>query len=186
MVRALAAARDHELEIDRAAFHGASSWVNEVTDAGNGRIGYDAAGSMSSRTLKNESYPRESGEAMTAAGIGILFHSDAWDSEAPLAKKQQLLLLQNLPEWEPKTHAVDMYYWYQAAHSLSRIEGPTWVQWAPVLGEVVIDAQRTDADFSGSWDPVGPWGYSGGRVYSTALMALSLQKLLDSPSWRSN
>ena len=27
----------------------------------------------------------------------------------------------------------------------------------------------------GSWDPNGPWGYSGGRVYATATMVLSLE-----------
>jgi hypothetical protein len=40
----------------------------------------------------------------------------------------------------------------------------------------VVDSQRKDGDERGSWDPqVDPWGFSGGRVYSTALMALCLE-----------
>ena len=29
--------------------------------------------------------------------------------------------------------------------------------------------------YKGSWDPKGPWGPDGGRVYSTAMMALCLE-----------
>ncbi len=27
---------------------------------------------------------------------------------------------------------------------------------------------------AGSWDPIGPWGPDGGRVYSTAILTLAL------------
>ena len=37
-----------------------------------------------------------------------------------------------------------------------------------------LTAQRW-ATPQGSWDPNGPWGYAGGRVYSTALMVLCLE-----------
>ncbi|MCZ6786390.1 MAG: hypothetical protein O7E54_04410, partial [Planctomycetota bacterium] len=30
---------------------------------------------------------------------------------------------------------------------------------------------------TGSWDPIGPWGPDGGRVYSTAVMVLCLDAL---------
>ena len=39
----------------------------------------------------------------------------------------------------------------------------------------VLDSQRMDGAHRGSWDPLGPWGHSGGRVYSTALMVLNLE-----------
>ena len=35
--------------------------------------------------------------------------------------------------------------------------------------------QRVDGDAAGSWDPDGPWGMVGGRVYSTALALLTLE-----------
>ena len=39
-------------------------------------------------------------------------------------------------------------------------------------------SQRTDGEscrYLGSWDPIGPWGLEGGRVASTALMAMCLE-----------
>jgi hypothetical protein len=35
--------------------------------------------------------------------------------------------------------------------------------------------QRGDGNFKGSWDPNGVWGEDGGRVYSTAILVLTLQ-----------
>ena len=43
------------------------------------------------------------------------------------------------------------------------------------MKKAVLESQRKDGDAKGSWDPVGPWGYSGGRVYSTALMTMCLE-----------
>jgi hypothetical protein len=42
-------------------------------------------------------------------------------------------------------------------------------------GEENPDAGRWVLDEHGSWDPVDPWGSAGGRVYSTAINALTLQ-----------
>jgi len=39
----------------------------------------------------------------------------------------------------------------------------------------VVSSQRKDGSATGSWDPIGPWGFSGGRVYSTALGVLCLE-----------
>ena len=41
----------------------------------------------------------------------------------------------------------------------------------------IVGSQRreTGRDERGSWDAEGPWGAEGGRVYSTALMAMCLE-----------
>ena len=38
-----------------------------------------------------------------------------------------------------------------------------------------MKTQRDDANFDGSWDPAGAWGEDGGRVYSTAILVLTLE-----------
>jgi len=53
--------------------------------------------------------------------------------------------------------------------------GASWEGWRAALDRVLIGSQRRDGDSKGSWDPVGPWGFSGGRVYATAMALLSLQ-----------
>ena len=70
MVLALTAAQDAGLDVDTAAFDGARNWLDEVTDPETGRVGYDSAGSYSSRIPGiNDAFPADRGEAMTAVGL---------------------------------------------------------------------------------------------------------------------
>jgi hypothetical protein len=39
----------------------------------------------------------------------------------------------------------------------------------------VLESQCKPGASRGSWDPIGPWGFSGGRVYSTAIGVLCLE-----------
>ena len=43
------------------------------------------------------------------------------------------------------------------------------------LTKAVVNTIREDGNFKGSWDPVGAWGEDGGRVYSTAILVLTLE-----------
>jgi hypothetical protein len=48
------------------------------------------------------------------------------------------------------------------------------VGWTKGLAEIAR-AQASGKDERGSWPPVGAWAYCGGRVYSTAMLALALE-----------
>ena len=43
------------------------------------------------------------------------------------------------------------------------------------MGPAVVKTQRLDGNFKGSWDANGAWGEDGGRVYSTAILVLTLE-----------
>ena len=48
------------------------------------------------------------------------------------------------------------------------------------LHPAVVKTQNADRapqkwNLHGSWDPIGAWGEDGGRVYSTAILTLTLQ-----------
>ena len=77
--------------------------------------------------------------------------------------------------WQPDAKANDHYYWYYGTYALYQFGGEAWQAWDRALGAAVLGSQRKDGAHRGSWDPAGPWGWSGGRVYSTALMALCLE-----------
>ena len=47
--------------------------------------------------------------------------------------------------------------------------------WSAALRQALLPNQRADGDLFGSWDPVDPWSYAGGRVYATALATLALE-----------
>jgi hypothetical protein len=68
-----------------------------------------------------------------------------------------------------------MYYWYYGTMAMFQVGGDAWSRWNKALREAVVPHQRGDGNFDGSWDPVGPWGADGGRVYSTAMMTLCME-----------
>jgi hypothetical protein len=53
--------------------------------------------------------------------------------------------------------------------------GDEWTLWNEQLRDLLVQDQRQDGSFAGSWDPNDPWGRYGGRVYSTALATLCLE-----------
>jgi hypothetical protein len=176
MVYALARARDAGLRVPDEAFAGALSWLDEVSDPATGRAGYDSQGSRSSRTIgKNDSYPPERGEAMTAVALHCRYLLGQKPESEPIMGKHVELLLKLLPEWDPQGLGVDMYYWYFGTRAMQQHGGASWRAWRESLRATLLDVQRADGQLAGSFDPIGPWGYAGGRAYATALMALCLE-----------
>ena len=176
MVFALKAAEGAGLMIDRDAYAGATSWFDEVTDRTNGRVGYNERGSRSSRiTGVNDEYPAEVGEGMTAVALLSRIFMGERPDDNPLLEQHADLLLTALPEWDPDGLANDMYYWYYGTYAMFQMGGKHWRKWEATILPELVATQSSRGDEKGSWEPNGPWGHAGGRVYSTALMALSIQ-----------
>lgn len=75
----------------------------------------------------------------------------------------------------PKLSELNLYYWYYGTLAMYQYGGNAWEQWNAAVRDTLIDQQITDGELAGSWDPNGPWGRYGGRLYSTALATLSLE-----------
>jgi hypothetical protein len=176
MVFALKSAEEAGIQVDPQAFQGALSWIDEATDPATGRVGYNATGSESSRIPNvNDHYPASKGEAMTAVGLLCRFFLGQDPAKEDVMKKHAELLAKKPPEWDVEGFGCDMYYWYYGTYAMYQMGDPYWERWNKSMKKAVLDSQRQDQDAKGSWDPVGPWGFSGGRVYSTALMTLCLE-----------
>lgn len=67
------------------------------------------------------------------------------------------------------------YTWYYATLASFHAGGPQWDAWNARLQAALLPLQRHDGTFDGSWDPDPVWGGHGGRVYSTALSAMTLE-----------
>ncbi len=172
-VQALFVARAAGLEGDfHAAFEGALSWIDMVTDPVQGRVGYDQFGTFSARTPENQRFPRETGEPLTAAGL-LVRRLLGQAPDAPLAQKQRELLAHLPPIWDPTGLRVDEYYFYYGAQALA-LCGALDRSWEAGLRQIA-GAQSGNARERGSWDPLGVWAGFGGRVYSTAMLALALE-----------
>jgi hypothetical protein len=95
-----------------------------------------------------------------------------------MMNKQANLIANTLPEWDAEGGSCDFYYWYYGTFALNQWGGPAWKKWKKAIETTLIDNQRMENEkdnFYGSWDPVGPWGEEGGRVYTTSIGALILE-----------
>ena len=176
MILALKSADDAGLRVDRESFTAAAQWFDEMTDPGTGRVGYRETGSTSSRVVgMNDRYPVEKGEALTSVALLCRFFLGQDPADTPVMEQHADLVVRTLPEWDPEGLGCDMYHWYYGSYAMFQMGGDHWRRWRRAMEPAVIDSQRKDGAARGSWDPVGPWGQPGGRVYSTAVMALCLE-----------
>jgi hypothetical protein len=174
MIFALKSAEEAGLTIDSQAFTGGMSWIDEVTDKDTGRVAYNTVGSQSSRMDGvNDHYPTDKTECMTAVGLLCRFIMGQNPSEHDIMVKHADLLLEALPGFTRKGLTNDMYYWYLGTRALALYGGDPWKKWSSCIRSIAQHRDFTGCA-KGSWDPIGPWGFSGGRVYSTALMVSTL------------
>ena len=76
----------------------------------------------------------------------------------------------------PDRSRPNAYAWYYATLASFHAGGPQWDRWNAALQAALLPLQRRDGGaLAGSWDPDPVWGGHGGRVYSTALAAMTLE-----------
>jgi hypothetical protein len=92
-------------------------------------------------------------------------------NDTPTAREASRYVLEQLPGQGED----NVYYWYYATLAMYQMQGPYWDQWNEALQRRLVSTQRTDGALAGTWDPDRIWGGYGGRIYSTALSALSLE-----------
>jgi len=83
--------------------------------------------------------------------------------------------VQYLLRQPPKISEWNLYYWYYGTLAMYQYGGDEWDRWNLEMRDTIVTTQKTKGVLAGSWDPVGPWGPYGGRVYSTALATLCLE-----------
>lgn len=91
--------------------------------------------------------------------------------ESAASREAVQYLLANMP----RLSKLNMYYWYYGTLAMYQFGGRPWEQWNSVVRDTLIGEQRQGGPLAGSWDPKGPWGPYGGRLYSTALSTLTLE-----------
>lgn len=76
----------------------------------------------------------------------------------------------------PLRESHNAYAWYYATLASFHAGGPQWDRWNERLQVALLPLQhRAAGSLAGSWDPDPVWGGHGGRVYSTALSAMTLE-----------
>jgi hypothetical protein len=76
----------------------------------------------------------------------------------------------------PKAYTgADVYRIYYSFLTLFQQGGKHWIAWNEPVSKMIVEAQRQDGDFKGSWDKTGNHLQPGGRVMYTAFLCLSLE-----------
>jgi hypothetical protein len=176
MIQALRSAELSGLDVDSAAFDGALQWIERVTNQETGRCGYDTRGSRSARIEHVNDHLIPDGEAMSGAALYCRILIGQRPSEHPILEQHAALLRKKLPEWDPSGPKTDLYYWYYGTYGMRQLnDSSSWAPWQKALERAALNHQRKDGHAAGSWDPIGPWGPWGGRLYSTAILTLCLE-----------
>jgi hypothetical protein len=76
----------------------------------------------------------------------------------------------------PDAASPNAYTWYYATLAMFHAGGPQWDRWNQQLQAALLPLQRRESSgLDGSWDPDPVWGGHGGRVYATAMAAMTLE-----------
>ena len=186
MVLALKTAKNARIDIAKKeytkAFRGALKWFDRSTSQATGKTGYEVPGDEGSRLREGYEgkYPYSKDlSCMTA--VAVLCRLFAGESRStPIIKRGVDILMQETPRWTPRKanrlSTTNVYYWYYGSYAMFQFGGSLWKKWNTAMQDSLLRTQRQGAiDEDGSWDPIGEWGVAGGRVYSTALGAMTLE-----------
>ncbi|MEE8171293.1 MAG: carboxypeptidase regulatory-like domain-containing protein, partial [Phycisphaerae bacterium] len=157
-VMALKSARLTGIDVPEEAFDAARDWLDKVSSERHpGLYAYQ---------------PRRShSPSMTAEGMFTQQLLGTPPSH-PRNLESVAFILQHLPDWDAGPNT---YYWYYATLGLFQHQGRAWETWNAAVTRELLAHQRRDGRAAGSWNPEGEWAPIGGRVYQTAICALTLE-----------
>jgi hypothetical protein len=173
MATALAAARDAGIDVPKTALPPSSAWFDSATDRQEYRLILTPASPLQRINLPG-------GEMFlghdTLSALGGLARMALEGRPNATIAYMDKAIARDLPNGDPLRR--DYVYWYAGtlfcAHREQR-KGADWAAWTGALFREVQQAQELhDGCSLGSMQPNDRWGAAGGRVYATAITALSL------------
>ena len=159
VVLALKSAREGGVAVPADAWTSAERWLDRVRAGTRGGLARYQPG-------------RPPSVAMTAeAWVCRQFLGQTAIPAEAVVEATELLLRE-----APGRGEYNLYAWYYATLALFQQGGPAWTAWNDRLKVELPRRQRLDGPFAGSWDPDDTvYGQYGGRLYMTALAAMTLE-----------
>lgn len=172
------------IKIERDSYEQSFAWALDylaMTTGSSGRTGYLARGDRGSQLMDvyPDPYPYSKDQScMTAVSVLCRLFAGV-PKRDPSLKKGVAVLVEDLPKWRPasgkRKSLINLYHWYYASYALFQHGGTPWKKWNGALQKALLPTQRVGGCEDGSWDPIGEWGAAGGRVYATAIGAMTLE-----------
>ncbi len=187
-IMVMTSAKDCGLPLDKLALEDAFLFLEDMTDPVTGVTGYFDRGTQPPRLPGLEAtWPNELTESMTAVGVLCRIFGDPElkrPGNVDLVNRGIDILTRLPPLWANDAPGRrDFYYWYYGTYALYQCNTPAlpkgkqaWKSWEDTLLPNIAEHQHRDGERKGSWDPQhDPWGGEGGRVYSTAILCLTME-----------
>jgi hypothetical protein len=108
---------------------------------------------------------------MTAEGLLCRQYS-GWRHNQPVLRNGVAWLEANQL---PRPDRANMYFWYYGTQVMHHMGGAAWEKWNGALRDLLISLQAVSGHEAGSWPPLGGHDAQGGRLYTTALAACTLE-----------
>lgn len=159
---ALASARDFGLRVP-----------DEVIEKLGARIADDAGAWSQTDPARGVSR----GTARTAVALlyRVLLKQESASTD-PFTEAAVAILMKQQPDRTGHPDAIDYHYECFASYALYQVGGDNWDTWQAAMLNAIVKAQNSEGPRKGTWEPsVDPWGDAGGRVYASAINALSLE-----------
>lgn len=163
-------APDVGIPVEPRVFEGIRRALGQATSDWTYETSYRRAGSVESETRF------EKNDGLTASAVWLRLQIGSART-SPEVRGGARRLGWNLPTWNDSGTSVDFASWFAGTRALSAYgDAELWQAWSGNVRRALVSHQRKYADGCGcgSWDPVDRWGVEGGRVYSTAVNALTL------------
>lgn len=174
MILAVAEAGNAGVKIDSESFPAVIEWFNEMTEEGTGRIGYTERGSASSRVPRMNVDFETAPETLTAAGLVSRLACGQSPRQDTVIVSHVRCILQALPG-EDDAKITDTLWLYFGTQAMRQIGSRPWANWSKAMIPLALAAQKTKGPAAGAFDPQAvAWGFSTGRVGTTALTAAAL------------
>lgn len=169
-VLAMKAGKTAGLKVEDSAFKGAQNWFQRAT-ASDGNVGYETPGGGSA-FLQANGGKFDQVPCMTAVSVICRIFTGERRSEDAIRKGAKLME-ESPPTWSARK--MNFYYWYYGTYAMFQVGGDKWKNWNEAMQKALLPNQRQRGCEDGSWDPVAEWCLAGGRVYATAILALTLE-----------
>jgi serine/threonine-protein kinase len=169
---ALVAARDAGIEIPKLNLNYLAQWYEGVTDKADLHLGYTPQQMGKVNLPGNEAFLGH--DTLSAFGGLVRMWAEGRATNAVLAAEKSVQ--RDLPNPDPNRR--DFAYWHWGTVFMVQREqrkGTAWTTWSNALYREASALQETaDTCALGSFPANDRWGVSGGRVYATAINALTL------------
>ncbi|MBP7751738.1 MAG: terpene cyclase/mutase family protein [Planctomycetes bacterium] len=176
-------------ELDQA-YKGAVRWFDHATSTSTGFTGYKSPGDEGSRLPELDQikggYPfTKEQSCMTAVSVLCRLFAGQSRNNETIKKGVINVLMKHPPKWQKREgkvlSTINFYYWYYATLAMFQYGGGLWKEWNEKMVDALVPTQRVlnqpqgRSCEDGSWDPIDEWSLAGGRVYVTAMGALTLE-----------